>query len=60
MSKRYSEIREVGKFACRTNWIHLFNSNTLVSALAILNGLECVKANMKLKVLQDNRHTDST
>jgi len=25
---------------------------------AIHNGLECVKAKMKLSVLQDNRHTD--
>ncbi len=37
---------------------HLFNSNTPVSALAIHNGLECVKAKMKLSVLQDNTHTD--
>ena len=29
-----------------------------VSALAIHNGLECVKAKMKLSVLQDNQHTD--
>ena len=37
---------------------HLFNSNVPVSALAIHNGLECVKARMKLSVLQDNKHTD--
>ena len=37
---------------------HLFNSNAPVSALAIHNGLECVKAKMKLIVLQDNKHTD--
>ena len=37
---------------------HLFNSNAPVSALAIHNGLECVKAKMKLSVLQDYRHTD--
>ena len=37
---------------------HLFNSNTLVSVLAIHNGLECIKAKMKLSVLQDNRHSD--
>lgn len=37
---------------------HLFNSNAPVSALAIHNGLECVKAKMKLSVLQDNKHTD--
>ena len=37
---------------------HLFNSNAPVSALAIHNGLECVKAKMKLSVLQNNTHTD--
>ena len=37
---------------------HLFNSNAPVSALAIHNGLECVKAKMKMSVLQDNTHTD--
>lgn len=37
---------------------HLFNSNTPISALTIHNGLECVKAKMKLSVLQDNTHTD--
>ena len=37
---------------------HLFNSNASVSALEIHNGLECVKAKMKLNVLQDNMHTD--
>lgn len=38
---------------------HLFNSNASVSALAIHNGLECVKAKMKLSVLQDNKHTNA-
>lgn len=37
---------------------HLFNSNAPVSALAIHNGLECIKAKMKLSVLQDITHTD--
>ena len=37
---------------------HLFNSNAPVSALAIHNGLECIKAKMKLSTLQDNKHTD--
>ena len=39
-------------------WVHLFNSNAPVSVSAIHNGLECVKAKMKLSVLQDNQHTD--
>lgn len=30
-----------------------------MSASAIYNGLECVKAKMKLSVLQDNRHSDN-
>jgi len=38
--------------------VHLFNSNAPVSASAIHNGLECIKAKMKLNVLQDNQHTD--
>ena len=38
---------------------HLFNSDAPVSALAIHNGLECVKAKMKLSVLQDNKHTNA-
>ena len=29
-----------------------------MSVSAIHNGLECVKAKMKLSVLQDNRHND--
>ena len=29
-----------------------------MSASAIHNGLECVKAKMKLSVLQDNRHSE--
>ena len=29
-----------------------------MSASAIHNGLECVKAKMKLSVLQDNQHSD--
>ena len=39
-------------------FVKLFNSNTPVSAFAIHNGLECIKAKMKLSVLQDNQHTD--
>lgn len=38
---------------------HLFNSNSPLSALTIHNGLECIKAKMKLSVLQDNRHSDN-
>ena len=47
-----------GNLLAGQSWIHLFNSNAPVSASAIHNGLECVKAKIKLSVLQDNKHTD--
>ena len=47
-----------GNLLVGQSWVHLFNSNAPVSASAIHNGLEYVKANMKLSVLQDNLHTD--
>ena len=47
-----------GNLLARQSWMHLFNSNAPVSVSAIHNGLECVKAKMKLSVLQDNQHTD--
>ena len=36
---------------------HLFNSNTPMSALTIHNGLECIKAKMKLSVLAKSEHS---
>ena len=48
-----------GNLLAGQSWVHLFNSNAPMSASAIHNGLECVKANMKLNVLQDNKHTDA-
>lgn len=56
-----SDIKKYEKWGNRLaeqSWVHLFNSNAPVSASAIHNGLECIKAKMKLSVLQDNRHTD--
>ena len=47
-----------GNLLAGQSLIHLFNSNTPISALTIHNGLECIKAKMKLNVLQDNRHTN--
>jgi len=47
-----------GNLLAGQSWVHLFNSNAPVSASAIHNGLECVKAKMKLSVLQDDRHSD--
>lgn len=46
-----------GNLLAGQSMVHLFNSNTPISALTIHNGLECIKAKMKLNVLQDNRHT---
>ncbi len=58
MYKRYTIIRK--RETCLQDKFegNLFNSNAPVSASAIHNGLECVKAKMKLNVLQDSRHTD--
>ena len=47
-----------GNLLSGRSWVHLFNSNAPVSVSVIHNGLECVKAKMKLSVLQDNQHTD--
>lgn len=47
-----------GNLLAGQSWGHLFNSNAPVSASAIHNGLECVKAKMKLSVLQDTTHSD--
>jgi hypothetical protein len=47
-----------GNLLAGQSWVHLFNSNAPVSVSAIHNGLECIKAKMKLSVLQDNQHTD--
>ena len=47
-----------GNLLAGQSWVHLFNSNAPVSMSAIHNGLECIKAKMKLSVLQDNGHTD--
>jgi len=47
-----------GNMLAGQSWVHLFNSNAPISASAIHNGLEYIKAKMKLNVLQDNQHTD--
>ena len=47
-----------GNLLAGQSWLHLFNSKTPVGASAIHNGLECIKAKMKLSVLQDTSHTD--
>lgn len=52
------KYEEWGNLLAGQSWVHLFNSNAPMSVSAIHNGLECVKAKMKLSVLQDNQHTD--
>jgi predicted HAD superfamily hydrolase len=52
------KYKKWGNLLAGQSWLHLFNSKTPVSVSAIHNGLECVKAKMKLSVLQDNRHSD--
>lgn len=47
-----------GNLLAKQSWVHLFSSNAPVSASAIHNGLECIKAKMKLFVLQDIQHTE--
>lgn len=47
-----------GNLLAGQSWAHMFNSNTPISASAIHNGLEYIKASMKLYVLQDDIHTD--
>ena len=47
-----------GNLLAGQSWVHLFNSNAPVSMSAIHNGLECIKAKMKLSVLQDNQHSE--
>ena len=56
-----NDIKKYGKWGnllAGQSWVHLFNSNVPVSLSAIHNGLECIKAKMKLSVLQDNRHSE--
>lgn len=47
-----------GNLLAGQSWVHLFNSNAPVSMSAIHNGLECIKAKMKLYVLQNNQHNN--
>ena len=61
ISKCLNDIQKYekwGNLLAGQSWVHLFNFNTPVSASAIHNGLECIKAKMKLNVLQDNSRTD--
>ena len=62
IEKCLSDIKKYekwGNLLAGQSLTHLFNSNAPVSALTIHNGLECVKAKMKLSVLQDNKHTNA-
>lgn len=54
----FQKYEKWGNLFAGQSWVHLFNSNAPISALAIHNGLECIKAKMKLSVLQDDRHSN--
>lgn len=56
--KDIQKYEQWGNLLAGQSWVHLFNSNAPVSSSAIHNGLECIKAKMKLSVLQDNRHSE--
>lgn len=58
MSKRHSEIRAMGKVACRAELDTFFNSNSAMSYSIIHNGLKYAKAQMKLAVLYDTQHAE--
>ena len=47
-----------GKLLAGQSLVHLYNSNTPISVLTIHNGLEYIKAKMKLYVLYDSSHSD--
>ena len=47
-----------GNLLAGQRWVHLFNSNAPMSVSAIHNGLECVKAKMKLGVFKDKNHSN--
>ena len=52
------KYEEWGNLLAGQCFVNLFNSNAPISALTIHNGMEYIKAKMKLSVLQDNQHTD--
>ena len=54
----FQKYEKWGKLLTGQSLAHLFNSDTPISAFTIHNGLECIKAKMKLSVLQDNRHSE--
>lgn len=52
------EYEQWGNLLAGQSWIHLYNSNAPMSALTIHNGLQYIKAKMKLNVLYDISHSD--
>ena len=48
-----------GKLLEGQSWTHFFNSNSAMSYSIIHNGLKYAKAQMKLAVLYDDKHTDT-
>ena len=56
--KDIQKYEQWGKLFGWQSWVHLYNSNTPISVLTIHNGLEYIKAKMKLYVLYDSSHSD--
>lgn len=52
------EYEQWGKLLEGQSWTHFFNSNSAMSYSVIHNGLKYAKAQMKLAVLYDAKHTD--
>ena len=52
------KYEEWGNLLAGQCFVNLFSSNAPISALTIHNGMEYIKAKMKLSVLQDNRHSE--
>lgn len=52
------KYKKWGNLLAGQSLAHLLNSNIPISALTIHNGLEYIKAQMKLSVLQDSSHSE--
>ena len=52
------KYKQWGKLLAGQSWIHHYNTNTPMSALTIHNGLQYIKAKIKLNVLYDGTHSD--
>lgn len=56
--KDIKKYEQWGKLLDVQSLVYLFKSNSPFSALTIYNGLQYIKAKMKLNVLYDSTHSD--